>query len=207
MFNLVTNFFRPDSGAIRYKGKDITRLKTHRVPYLGIGRSFQNLRLFDKMTVLENVMVSRLNQTGESVIGLFIKPGKVKAEEKAGRERTMAYLRFVGLGDKAEELAEDLSYAEQKLLSLARLLATEAEVLLLDEPMSGLDMVFMESVYPVIRELVNHGKTICIVEHNMDVIRAIVDDVVFLDQGRVLAKGTPEEIMNAPELTKIYFGS
>jgi len=207
VFNLVTNFFPPDSGAVRYKGKNITSRKPHLIPSLGIGRTFQNLRLFDRMTVMENVMVSRQNQIGESLTGLFIRPGKVEAEEKAGRARATAYLRFVGLGDKAEELAEDLSYAEQKLLSLARLLATEAEVLLLDEPMSGLDVVFMESIYPVLKELVNHGKTICIVEHNMDVIRAIVDDVVFLDQGRVLAKGSPDEIMNTPELTKLYFGS
>jgi ABC-type branched-subunit amino acid transport system ATPase component len=119
----------------------------------------------------------------------------------------MNCLRFVGLEDKAEELAEDLSFPEQKLLSLARLLATESKLMLLDEPASGLDPVFMESLYPVIRELVRYGKTICVVEHNMDVIRAIVDEVVFMNQGRIVAKGTPEEIMNAPELTEIYFGS
>ncbi|MFH1243728.1 MAG: ATP-binding cassette domain-containing protein, partial [Pseudomonadota bacterium] len=192
---------------IRFRGRDITNLRPHLVPSFGIGRSFQNLRLFDRMTVLENVMVSLQNQTGERIWGLLFRFRKVKKEEESGKERAIAYLRFVGLGDRAQELAEDLSYAEQKLLSLARLLATEARLLLLDEPTSGLDLVFMESVYPVIRELVNHGKTICIVEHNMDVIRAIVDDVVFMDQGQVLAKGTPDEIMNAPELTEIYFGS
>jgi branched-chain amino acid transport system permease protein len=207
VFNLVTNFFPTDNGTIRFGGRDITNLRPHLVPSFGIGRSFQNLRLFDRMTVLENVMVSLQNQTGEGIWGLFFRFRKVKKEEESGKERAIAYLRFMGLGDRAQELAEDLSYAEQKLLSLARLLATEARLLLLDEPTSGLDLVFMESVYPVIRELVNHGKTICIVEHNMDVIRAIVDDVVFMDQGQVLAKGTPDEIMNAPELTEIYFGS
>jgi ABC-type branched-subunit amino acid transport system ATPase component len=144
---------------------------------------------------------------GERIWGAFFRPGKVKEEEDINRKKAMNCLRFVGLEDKAEELAEDLSFPEQKLLSLARLLATESKLMLLDEPASGLDPVFMESLYPVIRELVRYGKTICVVEHNMDVIRAIVDEVVFMNQGRIVAKGTPEEIMNAPELTEIYFGS
>jgi branched-chain amino acid transport system permease protein len=139
--------------------------------------------------------------------GVFFRFGKVREEERANRDRAMAYLRFVGLEEKAEELAEDLSFAEQKLLSLARLLATEAKLMLLDEPTSGLDPVFMESLYPMIKELVRYGKTVCIVEHNMDVIRAVVDEVIFLNQGQVLARGTPEEIMNAPQLAEIYFGA
>jgi len=147
------------------------------------------------------------HQTGERIWGAFLRFRRVKEEETANRDRAMAYLKFVGLEEKAQELAEDLSFAEQKLLSLARLLATEAKLMLLDEPTSGLDPVFMESLYPMIKELVRYGKTVCIVEHNMDVIRAVVDEVIFLNQGQVLARGTPEEIMNAPQLAEIYFGA
>jgi branched-chain amino acid transport system permease protein len=159
------------------------------------------------MTVLDNVMVACPHQRGERIWSIFFAFRKVKRQERENRERAMAYLEFMGIGEKAGELAEDLSYPEQKLLSLARLLATEARLLLLDEPASGLDPVFMESLYPMIKELARHGKTVCIVEHNMDVIRAVVDEVIFLNQGQVLARGTPEEIMNAPELAEIYFGS
>jgi len=207
LFNLVTGLHAPDAGSIRLRGREITGRSAHQTPGFGIGRTFQNLRLFHRMTVLDNVMVACPDQVGERVLGAFFSWRNVKQQEAANSEKAMAYLKFVGLEDKAHELAEDLSYAEQKLLSLARLLGTEASLLLLDEPASGLDPVFMEGLYPLIKALVQYGKTVCIVEHNMDVIRAIVDEIVFMNQGTVLAKGTPDQIMNAPELSRIYFGS
>jgi branched-chain amino acid transport system permease protein len=207
LFNVITGLYPSQEGAIRFENREITRFSAHLIPSVGIGRSFQELRLFHRMTVLDNVLVACPHQTGERIWGAFFRFGKVREEERANRDRAMAYLRFVGLEEKAEELAEDLSFAEQKLLSLARLLATEAKLMLLDEPTSGLDPVFMESLYPMIKELVRYGKTVCIVEHNMDVIRAVVDEVIFLNQGQVLARGTPEEIMNAPQLAEIYFGA
>jgi branched-chain amino acid transport system permease protein len=207
LFNVITGLYPSQEGAIRFENREITRFSAHLIPSVGIGRSFQELRLFHRMTVLDNVLVACPHQTGERMWGVFFRFGKVREEERANRDRAMAYLRFVGLEEKAEELAEDLSFAEQKLLSLARLLATEAKLMLLDEPTSGLDPVFMESLYPMIKELVRYGKTVCIVEHNMDVIRAVVDEVIFLNQGQVLARGTPEEIMNAPQLAEIYFGA
>ncbi len=207
LFNMITGLHPSQRGSIRFENRDITKLSAHQTPRIGIGRSFQNLRLFNGMTVLDNVLVACPKQMGERIWGAFFRFRRVKKEETANREKAEAYLRFVGLEDKAQELAEDLSFAEQKLLSFARLLATEAQLMLLDEPASGLDPVFMESLYPLIKELVRHGKTVCIVEHNMDVIRAIVDEVVFMNQGQLLAQGSPEEIMNAPELAEIYFGS
>ena len=207
LFNMITCLYPSERGSIHFKNRNITKLSAHQTPRIGIGRSFQDLRLFHRMTVLDNVLVACPNQMGERIWGAFFRFRRVKEEEMANREKAMGYLRFVGLEEKAQELAEDLSYPEQKLLSFARLLATEAQLMLLDEPASGLDPVFIESLYPMIKELVRYGKTVCIVEHNMDVIRAIVDEVVFMNQGRVLAKGSPEEIMNAPELTEIYFGS
>ncbi len=207
LFNVITGLYPAETGSVHFENREITNTAAHHIPQMGIGRTFQNLRLFSRMTVLDNVLVACPNQMGERIWGAFFRPGKVKEEEEVNRKKAMGYLEFVGLEDKAEDLAEDLSFPEQKLLSLARLLATESKLMLLDEPASGLDPVFMEGLYPVIRELIRYGKTVCVVEHNMDVIRAIVDEVVFMNQGRVLAKGTPEEIMNAPELAEIYFGS
>jgi branched-chain amino acid transport system permease protein len=207
VFNLMTGFYHPDRGRIRFEAREITDLPAHRIPGLGIGRSFQDLRLFNRMTVLENVLVACPSPVGERIRGIFLHPRKIREESRANLEKARAFLRFVGLEGRADELAEDLSFAEQKLLSLARLLATEAELLLLDEPTSGLDPVFMESLYPIVKALVRYGKTVCIVEHNMDVIRAVVDEVIFMNQGEVIARGSPEEIMNAPELAEIYFGT
>ena len=207
LFNVITGLYPSQKGTIYFENREITRFSPHLIPSVGIGRSFQELRLFHRMTVLDNVLVACPHQTGERIWGAFFRFRRVKEEETANRDRAMAYLKFVGLEEKAQELAEDLSFAEQKLLSLARLLATEAKLMLLDEPTSGLDPVFMESLYPMIKELVRYGKTVCIVEHNMDVIRAVVDEVIFLNQGQVLARGTPEEIMNAPQLAEIYFGA
>ena len=207
LFNMITGLHPPEGGTIHFENREITKLSAHKAPSIGIGRSFQNLRLFHRMTVLDNVLVACPNQMGERIWGAFFRFRRVKKEETANMEKAMGYLRFVGLEEKAQELAEDLSFAEQKLLSFSRILATESKLMLLDEPASGLDPVFMENLYPMIRELVRYGKTICIVEHNMDVIRAIVDEVVFMNQGRILSRGSPEEIMNAPELAEIYFGA
>ena len=117
----------------------------------------------------------------------------------------MEILRFVELDKKAHETAEDLSYAEEKLLVVARLLATGAEVLLFDEPMSGLDQTTLQEIFPVIRKLAANGKTVCIIEHNLDVIKELCDTVYFLDEGRAMATGTPEALMNDPELAARYF--
>lgn len=206
LFNVITGFYSPDTGSVSFAGKDISGLPAHRITQLGIARSFQDLRLFHNMTVLDNVLVARPRQTGENLMWAFLRFGQVSREEKENRQKALGYLQFVGLADKADELAGNLSFAEQKLLSLARLLATEARLILLDEPASGLDQMVMESLFPLVKDLVKFGKTICIVEHNMEVIRAMVDEIVFLNEGRVLARGTPEQIMKAPELAEIYFG-
>ncbi|MDO8957180.1 MAG: branched-chain amino acid ABC transporter ATP-binding protein/permease [Deltaproteobacteria bacterium] len=206
LFNVITGFYSPDAGSVDFSGKDISGLPAYRITQLGIARSFQNLRLFHNMTVLDNVLVARPRQTGENLIWAFLRFGQVSREERENREKARGYLKFVGLDDKADELAGNLSFAEQKLLSLARLLATEARLILLDEPASGLDPMVMENLFPLVKDLVKYGKTICIVEHNMEVIKAMVDEIVFLNEGKVLAKGTPEKIMNTPELAEIYFG-
>jgi ABC-type branched-subunit amino acid transport system ATPase component len=207
VFNLITGFLRADGGSIRYKGEELLGLAPHQVEARGVVRTFQHLRLWAKMTVLENVLLGCRTPLGENALTLFLRPGRVRAEEAAARERAMEVLRFFGLTDRAHELAEDLGYPEQKLLSMARIFATDAEVLLLDEPTSGLDTDALHQIVPMVRRLVEHGKTVLLIEHNMELISQLSDEVVFLHQGRVMARGRAEQITRDPALTEIYFGA
>jgi ABC-type branched-subunit amino acid transport system ATPase component len=206
VFNLITGFLGADAGSIRLNGSEILGLAPHRVERLGVVRTFQHLRLWNKMSVLENVLLGCATPAGESVLSLFLRAGAVRAEERRARERAMEVLQFFGLADRAPELAEDLAYPEQKLLSMARIFATDAPVLLLDEPTSGLDSESLGRIVPMVRRLVEHGKTVLLIEHNMELISELSDQVVFLHQGRVLAAGPPAAITRDPALTEIYFG-
>ncbi len=206
VFNLITGFLSASHGSIRLQGAEILGLPPHRVERLGVVRTFQHLRLWNKMSVLENVLLGCATPAGENVFSLFMRAGAVRAEERRARERAMEVLQFFGLADRAPELAEDLAYPEQKLLSMARIFATDAPVLLLDEPTSGLDSESLGRIVPLVRRLVEHGKTVLLIEHNMELISELSDQVVFLHQGRVLAAGPPAEITRDPALTEIYFG-
>jgi len=206
VFNLITGFLSADRGSIRLQGRELLGLPPHRVERLGVVRTFQHLRLWSKMTVLENVLLGCATPAGESVFSLFLRARAVRAEERRARERANEVLQFFGLADRAQELAEDLAYPEQKLLSMARIFATDAPVLLLDEPTSGLDGESLARIVPMVRRLVEHGKTVLLIEHNMELISELSDRVVFLHQGRVLAAGSPAEITRDPALTEIYFG-
>ena len=206
IFNLITGFLRADSGSIRLHGSELRGLAPHQVQAAGVVRTFQHLRLWGKMTVLANVLLGCTTPLGESVVTLFLRPGRVRAEEAAAHERAMEVLEFFGLSTRAAELAEDLSYPEQKLLSMARIFATQAEVLLLDEPTSGLDTDSLAKIVPMVRRLVERGKTVLLIEHNMELIAQLSDEVVFLHEGTVLARGKAEQITRDPALTEIYFG-
>jgi branched-chain amino acid transport system permease protein len=203
IFNLITGFFHPDKGNILWRGREITYLPPHTKALMGIARTFQELRLFPNMTVLDTVLVARPKQRGENIL-LSVIP--LPAEEKAHREKALSYLEFVGLADKREELTENLSYAEQKLLSLARILATEADLILLDEPTSGLDPNSISRALSLVTALPKFGKTICIIEHNLDVIRDTAQWIYFLAEGRVVTEGTPDKIFADTSLAEIYFG-
>jgi branched-chain amino acid transport system permease protein len=173
---------------------------------MGIVRSWQDVRVFQGMTVLDNVLLARQNQGGERLRKLFFVPWHVKKEQEMHLEQALFYLEIVGLRNHALEIARNLSFAEQKLLAVARLLATEATVLLLDEPSSGVDPNWVKNLMQIIRELSRSGKTICIVEHNLEVVRETSDTVYFMAEGRKVAQGKAEALMANPELREIYFG-
>jgi len=206
IFNLITGFLSVDSGRIHLRGREITNQPPHRINHLGLARSFQEVRIFRNMLVLDNVLVACGKQKGENLGDLFFRPWRVALEEKENCRLAMAYLDIVGLSEKAEILANDLAFAEQKLLMLACLLATRAEVLLIDEVVSGIDPGSIERFMSLVRQLANWGKTICIIEHNIDVVKTVADLAYFLSEGKVIAVGTPDELLADPKLTKIYFG-
>ena len=204
-FNLLTGFLQPNEGEVRYRGRSLNGLKPHQIVRLGVARSFQDLKLFTALTVLENVLVALPRQRGDHLPSVYFAPWSVRKEERENLGRAMGILEFVGLAGRAADLAADLSYAEEKLLVVARLLATGAEALLFDEPLSGLAPNALAKVFPIFKQLAASGRTLCIIEHNLDVIRELCSQVVFLDEGRKLAEGTPEELMRDPELSERYF--
>lgn len=206
LFNLITGFLTPTSGSIYFRDRNITGMKPESIVRLGIARTFQNLRLFNEMTVLENLLLAVPGRYNQSIFRPLFLRRQLKKAEVQNINRAMETLEYVGLGGKAFEITDNLSYAEQKLLSIGRLLMTEADVLLLDEPASGLDKNSLDRVMPLIQDLKRQNKTILLIEHNMDIVRGIADQVVFLNQGQVLGVGTAEEIMSNPALTEIYFG-
>jgi branched-chain amino acid transport system permease protein len=204
-FNLLTGFLSADQGDIRFRGELLRRLRPHELVHAGIARSFQDLRLFASMSVLENVLVALPRQRGDGLLTLFLRPLLVSRQDAANTGRAMAILDFIGLADRAFDLAEDLSYAEEKLLVVARLVATEAEVLLFDEPLSGLDTGATREIIDLLRRLAAGGKAICIIEHNLEAIRSACDQLIYLDEGRALACGDPETLMADADLVRRYF--
>ncbi len=205
-FNLLTGFLRSDAGVVQLNGAPLTGEPPHRVVRRGMARSFQDLKLFSRMTVLDNVMVALPRQKGDNLFNVFFTPWRVAGEERANRAQAQAILDFVGLGAKTDETADNLGYAEEKLLVIARLIATGAEVLLFDEPLSGLAPNALEAIFPIIKRLAAAGKTICIIEHNLDVIRGLCDVAIFIDEGKRLAEDVPDRLVADPALAARYFG-
>ncbi len=207
IFNLITGFLDADSGKVYIHGEEITGQASHKLMHNGLVRSWQDIRAFKEMTVLDNVRVARPRQSGERIVSLFFSPWQVAREERENYGKALGYLKMVGLLDKAGHLAGNLSTAEQKLVALARLMATECPILLLDEPTSALDPESVERIIKLIRNIAKQGrKTILLIEHNLDVVRGLVEEAYFMGEGRVLAHGDPASLMADPKLAEVYFG-
>ncbi|MCX5912020.1 MAG: branched-chain amino acid ABC transporter ATP-binding protein/permease [Deltaproteobacteria bacterium] len=207
LFNMANGFMEPDQGAVYVRGKAVTGLAPYKLVTEGLVRSWQDVRVFKEMTVLDNVMVARPNQIGENLFLLFLRPGRVVREERENDQAALEYLQLVGLLDKAGQLAGSLSNAEQKLVAIARLLATECPILFLDEPTAALDIDSVERVIHLIQEIAfRKDKTILLVEHNLDVVRGLVKKAYFMSEGKILAEGEPAKLMADPKLAEVYFG-
>lgn len=204
-FNLICGYASVDEGTVKYREQDITGFAPWQIAQRGIGRLFQDVRIFDRMTAKDNILAA-FNHQRESLILAVVARWKMMQRERALTERTMEFLDFVGLTHKANELAEDLSYGQQKLLAIARLLAADADVLLLDEPVAGVSPRMVDTLLRVIRQLAKKGKTIVVIEHNMDIVAKVADWVYFMDEGRVVSFGSPSEVLSNPQVRDSYVG-
>ena len=206
IFNAITGFLTPDTGTVSFTGTKLDGLSPQTIVRHGIARTFQNLRLFVDLSALDNVLIGIRGQFGEEPLGAIFRPLHTLRAQRQRVLEAMAILEHVGLAARARELVRNLSYGEQKLLTVARVLATGAELLLLDEPASGMSAGALDNIMALLRRLQTEGKTLLVVEHNTRVVQQIADDVLFLHQGHLMAQGTPQEIINDPALAEIYFG-
>ncbi|MGH7153087.1 MAG: ABC transporter ATP-binding protein, partial [Acetobacteraceae bacterium] len=206
IFNIITGFLRPEEGHVAFQGRALDGLRPQAIVHAGIARSFQNLRLFVDLTALDNVLIALAPQFGEEPIGAIFRPLHVARLHVRRRAEALEWLAHVGLADRAGLRVRNLSYGDQKLLTVARVLATGAELLLLDEPASGLAAGILDQVMALLRRLQTEGKTLLVVEHNTRVVQQIADEVLFLHQGQLLAQGPPAQIIADPALAEIYFG-
>ena len=206
VYNLLTGVTVPDEGSVELYGVDITAWPIDRVARHGMVRSFQDVRVFPAMTVLQNVQVAVPGQEGERLGRLFLTPWRAVRDERRSRHDAMRALALVGLTDKAEQPVRLLPFGEQKLVALARILAAGAQVILLDEPASGIDAEWVDRMADIIKRLRSHGLTVCLVEHNLHFVERVADHVYFMEAGRITAQGTMKELSADERLVEVYFG-
>jgi branched-chain amino acid transport system ATP-binding protein len=205
-FNLITGNLAPDAGHIYFHGTRVDGLPPHKVARAGIARGFQELRLFNRLSARDNIEVAIPNQRGESILRALIGAAALSQERRATAERSSALLRELTIETQADSLAERLSYGQQKLLSLGRLLAAEGELLLLDEPTSGLSPGMVDDFCARVRRLTAAGKTILLIEHNVDIVMRLSDWIIVMHQGTKIAEGSPQEVRNNVTVMHTYLG-
>ncbi|MBI2883527.1 MAG: ABC transporter ATP-binding protein [Candidatus Methylomirabilis oxyfera] len=205
-FNCVTGLFAPSSGEIRYRGENLVGLKPNRVAAKGISRTFQNIRLFQDMTVLENVMVGGHCRMRAGVVGAIIRPRGVTKEEQELAAKAGSLLRFVGLEEKSDLWANQLPYGDQRRLEIARAIASDPTLLLLDEPAAGMNPQETNALMELIYAIRARGITILLIEHHMKLVMGISERIMVLDHGVKIAEGTPEEIRADSRVIGAYLG-
>lgn len=203
LLNVLTGFLQPDAGRSFFGEREITHFSAHRIARLGVARTFQDLRLILQVSAVDNVLLARPNQRGETLLGALLRFG-AGAEDRRNREEAVRLLRFVGLEDKALEPAEELSYGQQKLLTLACCLATEARILFLDEPVAGVHPEMASRILDLLRQLRDHGKLVVFIEHDIAAVRQVADLVIVMDEGKVIAQGAPKDVLERPEIMEAY---
>lgn len=204
LFNVLTGLLAPDTGTADFKGQALIGRPAHKIANLGIARTFQNLRLIRRITVLENVLLCFKNQPGENLFNVFFRPGLFKRHEGGIREKALTLLETAGLSEKANDLAENLSYGQQKLLSVVCCLAADADLLLLDEPVAGIAPEMAERILGIIADLPKQGKSAIVIEHDIDALKGIAHRMIFMDAGRKICEGSPNDVLQDRRILDAY---
>lgn len=204
--NVINGIYIPNEGNVVFKNKQITGMKPHNITQLGIARTFQNIRLFQGLTILKNVMIGQHCRTSSNVFSIAFHSRSMLMEEKKIISSACKALKFVELEKYKDILAKNLSYGQQRLLEIARALATEPSLLLLDEPAAGMNASEVNSLIDLIRAIRDRGITILLIEHNMNLVMNIADYIMVLNFGRKITEGIPREIVNDKQVIEAYLG-
>jgi branched-chain amino acid transport system ATP-binding protein len=206
LFNTISGVFPPHEGRVRFDGTDITGWPAHRITKLGLGRTFQNVQLFPNLNALENVAVARYCRHASGLVDALLWRRRDRAERRERRARAEDLLESVGLGDKRLRMPGELPYGDQRRLEIARALATEPTLLILDEPTAGMVAREAEEIVALMRRLCASGITLLLIEHNMNVVMSVSDKIVVLNFGSKIAEGTAAEIERNPDVIEAYLG-
>lgn len=207
IFNLITGIYKPTHGTIKFEDKEINGISTYKLTSLGIARTFQNIRLFEQLSSLDNVKIGNHTKGNRGLFGALTRFPKQQEEEKLIEQRAIEELNFMNLYSKKDELAKNLSYGDQRRLEIARALATDPKIILLDEPAAGMNPQEKRTLMDLINKIRERGITVFLVEHDMKVVMGISDIISVLDYGKKIAEGTPNEIKNNKEVIAAYLGT
>ena len=206
LFNLICGVVKPDTGTVALDGAPLDRLRFHQRIHRGLSRTWQHVRLFPSLPVLDNLLIGTRDYPGERLVNVLFGRGRLKEPDRVARDKATDVLARMGLANVADAIVSDLPYGQQKLVGVARALMGEAKCLLLDEPMAGVEGASYAAMQRVVREVADRGVAVCVVEHNVAFVRDLCDEAVFMFSGAIMARGSVAELIRDPQLTELYFG-